>query len=309
MGAEIDQGTIIYGIHSTKYPSVPCYGVIITARCDIAQCKVPKYYYLVAVDAASWFCTQHGFEQTFASSLQSQKNKIIENASKLNLDGDVLVKCMHDDQNTILTQKEADPKLAKELKQAVKNLRKALDQYRNLIEGNTDEGKRCLEIKKNSKTAVNHLNEIDLGKHTHYYFLPQCSYLGNDIKSKGLIVDLLEIGVLSLQDAQKIVSPFSQAIYYKDLPDLPQKEDLPYLKEQDDINSLFEKLSEYVRLTTQFWLKSDDDFVAIEGTTKSPWCEHLMQRFSNAFVRIGLDNPTKSDFESIIASIDMEETI
>ena len=31
-----DQGTIVYGIKSLKYPDSVCYGIIITASCDIA---------------------------------------------------------------------------------------------------------------------------------------------------------------------------------------------------------------------------------------------------------------------------------
>ena len=48
-------------------------------------------------------------------------------------------------------------------------------------------------IKENTKVAFSYLRDIDSGKMHHYYFLPQAAYLDNDIKSKGLIVDLLEI--------------------------------------------------------------------------------------------------------------------
>lgn len=53
----LDQGTIIYGIRSDKYPNLRCYGIIITASCDIAQQKVSKLYYLLAIDATEWFCS------------------------------------------------------------------------------------------------------------------------------------------------------------------------------------------------------------------------------------------------------------
>lgn len=46
MENSLDQGTIIYGIRSDKYPAFPCYGIIITARCDIAQDTFVKDGYL-----------------------------------------------------------------------------------------------------------------------------------------------------------------------------------------------------------------------------------------------------------------------
>ena len=58
--------------------------------------------------------------------------------------------------------------------------------------------------------------------------------------------------------------------------------------------------AEYTRLKDNYWLEHDGDFVAIDGTIKSPWCEHLMQHFSNCFSRIGLDNPTDDDYKKLI---------
>jgi hypothetical protein len=59
-------------------------------------------------------------------------------------------------------------------------------------------------------------------------------------------------------------------------------------------------IQEIKRLTTAYWLNEDSDFVDYEGTIKSPWCEHLMQRFSNAFIRIGITDPTSEDFKAVI---------
>ena len=81
----IDQGTIIYGIQSAKYPTIPCYGVIITARCDIAQRKVPKYYFLIAVDASDWFCSEHGYELVYRATIKNLKNDIDCKATELDL--------------------------------------------------------------------------------------------------------------------------------------------------------------------------------------------------------------------------------
>ena len=46
----INQGTVLYGMRSEKYPEKMCYAVIISARCDIANNKITKLYYLIAVN-------------------------------------------------------------------------------------------------------------------------------------------------------------------------------------------------------------------------------------------------------------------
>lgn len=37
---ELDQGSVLYGLRSDRYPGIPCYGIVITASCDIANSKV-----------------------------------------------------------------------------------------------------------------------------------------------------------------------------------------------------------------------------------------------------------------------------
>lgn len=51
---KVTQGTILCSIRSDKYPTTRCYGIIISAMCDIAQGKVDKIYLLTAIDAKEW---------------------------------------------------------------------------------------------------------------------------------------------------------------------------------------------------------------------------------------------------------------
>lgn len=43
----LTQGTIITGVRSDKYSNIRCNGVVISARCDLANCKISKIYYLI----------------------------------------------------------------------------------------------------------------------------------------------------------------------------------------------------------------------------------------------------------------------
>ena len=81
---QIEQGNIYYGFRSEKYTEVCCYAVIISARCDIANNKISKLYYLTAVDAKEWFCTKEGFECVYGVPLKEDlKNKT--NALEINV--------------------------------------------------------------------------------------------------------------------------------------------------------------------------------------------------------------------------------
>lgn len=68
---ELDQGSVLYGLRSDRYPGIPCYGIVITASCDIANSKVSKIYCLIGVDAKQWFCTEYGYRQAYSQKITS----------------------------------------------------------------------------------------------------------------------------------------------------------------------------------------------------------------------------------------------
>lgn len=55
---EISQGTIFNGAVSDIYSNCEILGVVISARCDIAQKKVPCYFYLPVVKWSDWLNTE-----------------------------------------------------------------------------------------------------------------------------------------------------------------------------------------------------------------------------------------------------------
>lgn len=74
-------------MRSSKYPSGPCYGIIINARCDIAQHKISKYYYLTAVDAQAWFSSKYGYTLVYGKMIEDKRRDICNKAKELELDG------------------------------------------------------------------------------------------------------------------------------------------------------------------------------------------------------------------------------
>ena len=251
------------------------------------------------MDASSWFSSRHGYQLVYGHSITEKINHICTKAAALELDGQTLLSTSGEHLEIILQDKKKQLSGNKKALKKVDELYSSIHEYTQIAQIDTDDIHRKSAIKSNMKPAVSTIKDIDSGKLHHYYFLPQAAYLDNGIKSKGLIVDLLEIRSLSLADAKKITSPFSSGILYTDLPAFPDSEELTQMKPP---NKALDRLAEYFRLRRSFWLESESDFVGVEGTIQSPWREHLMQRFSNVFIRIGLDNPSESDFKDLIES-------
>ena len=85
------QGTTIYGLRSQYYEGICCYGVIITARCDIAQENVKALHVLSAISLRDWVCTEL-FDRAFHAYLENDILGPIKQWSKDNeLDFDTLL--------------------------------------------------------------------------------------------------------------------------------------------------------------------------------------------------------------------------
>jgi len=50
----------------------------------------------------------------------------------------------------------------------------------------------------------------------------------------------------------------------------------------------------------QFFLKDPPGYALAEFDISHPWIEYLMQRFSNAFIRIGVDGPQKEHIQIML---------
>lgn len=273
---EFDQGTVLYGIRSERYPNINCYAIIISASCDIANCKVEKIYYLVGVNAKEWFSTEYGYNQVYDEKIKCVFNKFQEIFKRNLLSAELIQNFSLEDIQLIIGE-DVDEKRKKQLWEAY-------NEYSMFCRLNMQDTDRLNAIKKDTKPIKNFLKDVIRGRIFHYYFLPEDSYLGNGKKDSGLIIDLQEIDSIPLDDISKIKSPGIDSL----------------------ILSTYEK-QEMTRLIKKYFLETEDDFVAIEGSIVSPWREHLMQKFSQDFIRIGIESPTDNDIERLIKTYIKEE--
>lgn len=72
----LTQGTIITGVRSDKYSNIRCNGVVISARCDLANCKISKIYYLIAVPSDDWLLSDEGFNIVLSQRQNDLEDKL-----------------------------------------------------------------------------------------------------------------------------------------------------------------------------------------------------------------------------------------
>lgn len=82
LNTSLDQGCIFYGAYAEDYRGSSNYGLIITARCDIAQNKAKKYSYLPVVSLNDWM-RQDLVQIVKRRVSKNVQNKLLETFSKI----------------------------------------------------------------------------------------------------------------------------------------------------------------------------------------------------------------------------------
>lgn len=248
------QGSVLEGLRSDRYPGKKCTGVIITARCDIEQCKVSKFYYLTAMDVRTWLDSE--------GLLFAAERKQISKFRTLIHDFGDRVPGLKDHQNAsfIDIDKVTDAVSTLPHDQTKKVLER-LDEIKQLTTEDCEVLSRIPGVK---NFAQKQLAEIFDDKINAYCFIPQTAYMDKvENPNDGLIVNLLDINFLEPGIVRMI-----------------ERQEMDF----DRLNK--EQLDEYRQL---FFLEKPGDMIFPERAVDSPFLEHLMQAFSFAFIRIGID--------------------
>lgn len=268
--SDFTQGTIISGIRSEKYPGTICNAIIISARCDLANCKVSQVYYVVAVAFDDWLLSDEGFSTVIAARVKEIANKIETQLKKANLDWDTLKTFSNADFEKVIRDKEVG--LGKSAEQCMSDY---LSYQKYQAKGLSNEEKRY--ILATEKNSVNkYLLSIANGQVMHYVYLPKAAYSKSQSLEDGFLVDLQELDRFDMKTA-KVLADCNMDIQSKELSD--------------------EDKGKYNK---QFFLKEDPGYAISEGNVESPWLEYLMQHFANSFIRIGVDGPQKPEISKML---------
>jgi hypothetical protein len=271
---EITQGTIISGLRSEKYSGINCFGVVISARCDLANCKIPKIYYLASISVDDWLLSGDGFKMALSQRISDLGDTLQTKLNDERLDWSELKKFTPQEFEKVVTDTEVDMKKQFQ-QQCIKDF-KIYKQYTSDTLS-VDEKKNILN--KEKKTVTNYLLKVANGQIMHYSYIPQHAYRGNKCIYEGLIVDLQELEFISLKTAEILANC-----------EMDEKS-----KELSEV--------EKQKYNESFFIKDPPGYALAESDITSPWIEYLMQRFSNSFTRIGVDGPQKQEVGIIVDRI------
>lgn len=313
---ELTQGSIITNIRSHKYPDVHCYGIVITARCDFAQTNVPAFYLLTAMPIKEWV-NKVLPNEIFEKKIKSKRKALIECAKAAEVDIESFI-----DSSPASFSEKIDKQ-----KQITSQTRDKIKGKYTAWQSSIEEAKLkkkssiSLDTLKNKITAVLHNNV------TKTCFIPQYSYYKNPIeKISTLLLDAAGISATTTEvnyDCRKKLQELS--LYFtKQYGPFQEKQDLTSglivdvldiccldIKHKENIeqgNYNYETLNDQseqtdINLSELFFLSEPGDSVNIAYKIDSPWIEYIMQHFSTAFIRIGVDVASDDEIKKFCKTI------
>lgn len=253
--SEISQGSVFNAAYCEGYELYEVLGLIITARCDIANDnKVKTYSYIPAIPFVHWkevelidvlkTKTLKSLEKKVANSLRQAQFTL----NNLEAFGKNKILKVIEEKNLIKKKKDKD------------QLELNLNSYHLITNGG--EFKDLLTFfKKDIKSIIEGISE---GKDANYFMIDNINGYG------AVVVNLRDIYKLDRETAKKVVGGI----------------------EVNEIlgQNIYRAINKNIT----------DTCVSLTGMLESPYIELLMQRFTNNFSRIGVENPSENLSDSII---------
>ena len=274
----LTQGTIITGVRSDKYSNIRCNGVVISARCDLANCKISKIYYLIAVPSDDWLLSDEGFNIVLSQRQNDLEDKLQTKLGGSGLDWSTLKSFSVEEFSTVIHDQEVG------LKKDTDKVLEVFRTFKNYTSKYLELGDKKAILQNESKSVASSLLKIANGQMMHYIYVPENAYIKDGSIDRGLIIDLQELEYISIRDAERLVN-CEIDIQSKDLSEVDKQ-----------------------RYNNCFFLMDWPGYTMAEYDIASPWTEYIMQRFSNAFIRIGVDGPQKEDVQSMVSRVSKQDT-
>ncbi|KAB0671151.1 hypothetical protein F6V30_00730 [Oryzomonas sagensis] len=261
---KLHQGLIFTGAVAEEYSHCQVYGLIITARCDIAHSKVNLYNYLPIINMSDWIYVDFNsiILPKIINQIRNEMNNILTN---MNLSNSIL--------DTIPARVVYD-KIIIDI-----NNKKQRERYLYLLSQldiidalsvKFNKNKFLELINSNSKIRDAIINDLVKHKLNGYYYIPG---IGSESIDTGYVVLLREINWLPNELATKMANGLSKAEY-------------DYLVSK---NKLYDNKMSF----------SNTDYVMPISQMKSPYIEHIMQCFGTTFCRIGVKDTDSEHIASI----------
>lgn len=266
---EIDQGTIFTCGYAEDYEGCVVCGLVITARCDIAQDKFPVCNYLPVVALDNWLHRDGCI--ILASRIERRCLGAMRNSLKTAgyAESILTVQAPRSVLEMFFPERGKDRKSLK----ARKVFKDEVEQYELAVECSQSrpKDKKVTSLASNDERERERLIRGLIQQNlTGYYFLPKVESNGDDL---GYVVLMREVRHIPRALAIQIANGLDVATYDQMLSGNP---------------SLAGRL-----------VFDDSGFSMPIGQLTSPTLEHLMQNFSLLFTRIGVADPDTEYIEEI----------
>lgn len=267
----ITQGTVICNARSSKYPEIECHAIIITARCDLAQEKTDKVFYLIGVPLTQWIYSDSGFHNVIAGTVSNLSDSLKQLITPYELCLEDLFAFSEDDMCTVI-----------EATIPVNNVKTKIfdkiQKFKHLTSDKLSFNDKKKIIQEHKGDITKHLSTISNGANSHYILLPK-SVLDSSVDDYGLIVDLQELDYLQFSWID------------------------PLLNGKFDVKESSVSEEDKTSYDSKFHINSGSGYAMPYCEIASPWIEYIMQHFSNLFIRIGVDSLEKDDIKQAIVNI------
>lgn len=158
----LTQGTIITGVRSDKYSNIRCNGVVISARCDLANCKISKIYYLIAVPSDDWLLSDEGFNIVLSQRQNDLEDKLQTKLGGSGLDWSTLKSFSVEEFSTVIHDQEVG------LKKDTDKVLEVFRTFKNYTSKYLELGDKKAILQNESKSVASSLLKIANGQMMHY---------------------------------------------------------------------------------------------------------------------------------------------
>ena len=199
MKQQFTQGTIIANVRSAKYKEIKCKGIVISARCDLAQNKIKNFHYLTAFSLETWIYEEL-YYKLIEEAISNEEGGIKKLAQKYKLNYELLMEWDYDKRSLLfhraMSTKDCDcaiEKMDKCIKYAEMNACTDLIEKQKMI------GKSFSE-----RNIKEYIRRLINGAYPKFVFVPQNGYLEDGVMNDGIVVDLQDIYQLPIEVASEI---------------------------------------------------------------------------------------------------------
>ena len=254
---QFTQGTVFTCGYAENYPSQIVHGLVITARCDAAQQKVPIYSFIPVVSLRDWIF-KDGADITLKRVIDDAENTLGNILEDVNLSLSLLRTTPTEE----IVEKLLRPLVAQDRKieTKIKKFQAAETIIRQAEKALADGRKELIHeaLKQAPKFLDRVVKDLSGNKIMGHYLLRDMPTLTDEECNH--VALLREVHHIPNSIAQRIVSGISKIEWSNDL----------------------------AGLTCCPVFRAEDDFCMPVGRLHSPWIEHLMQSWSLLFTRIGV---------------------